>query len=137
MSLHHLEDIKNDCPLCMEKLSQAHPNLSYWFLKCVKPSFPCAHISWSYRNQIDQDQAFKEGKSKLHYPNSAHNATNGGKPESRALDLFKLQMGTATWPVMMFHQIADQTERQGIKLIWGGTFKSISDQDHYELLEVV
>lgn len=57
----------------------------------MKPEFPEAHISCSFRNKLEQEDAFKRGASNAHWPNSSHNTCDpAGIPRSQALDLFKL-----------------------------------------------
>lgn len=53
------------------KLSTCHPDLQALFYEVIK-SFDCMILE-GYRNQVDQDLAFKEGRSKLQWPNGKHN----------------------------------------------------------------
>lgn len=116
------------CPGCDLKLAQADQRLQDWFNNNVKPKYPSAHISWSYRGMTDQEQAFSEGKTQLHFPNSAHN-----KQPAMALDLFSLVAGKALWPPKFFIQInADIIPSDQIH--WGGVWKTLGDGDHFELL---
>ena len=117
-----------ECPSCAEKLLRAHPMLRTWFLK-RKTQIEQLHVSWSYRDAASQEQAFQEGKSKLHFPNSAHN-----KQPALALDCFMLDLdGVAQWPPTMFAKINAMNEADADPIIWGGNFKSIGDSDHMQL----
>lgn len=121
-----------DCPSCDEKLSQAHPKLIDWFKQVVKPSFKDCHVSWSFRDQYNQNQMVAMGKSKLAWPKSKHNFMDeNGNPLSLAIDLFELSSnGMASWPWKYFKDISalitDEME-------WGGNWKKFPDSDHYEL----
>lgn len=125
---HHTSDPV--CPLCEEKLATAHPDLATWFRTAVKPNYPDAHVSWGYRDQADQEAAFQDGKTKLHFPNSAHN-----KVPARALDLFQINAaGVAAWQPLFFAAISDRNKLDYPHIIWGGNWKTLGDGDHFELL---
>ena len=124
MSIHHTTG--SNCPLCALKLVQAHPDLRAWFTR-VKAKFPSIHISWSYRDEESQEQAFKDGKSHLHYPQSAHNKT-----PALALDLFELsEGGNAVWLRSTLKCISDEF---GAGIRWGGTWVHLGDFDHFEIV---
>ncbi len=131
--LRHIEGL--ECPLCNEKLRSADPTIVNIYKLLIKPNFPDCHISWTYRNKEDQEEAFKNKRSKLHYPDSLHNKTDSyGKPCARAIDLFQLtKEKKAAFPVKYYFQIAELLKKQQMPIRWGGTFKSISDFDHFEL----
>lgn len=135
MSVKHTNDIV-PCPACSDKLIQAHPELVQWFNEKVKPNYHDCHISWSFRGKMDQEQAFLEGKSKLHYPLSAHNKTNlDSEPCAMALDLFQLDSrGVGLWRWPYFKAIADEANSSSMPLMWGGDFKTLGDADHFELI---
>jgi hypothetical protein len=126
------------CPLCAAKLKEAHPNLASWFMRCVKPRYPYAHISWSFRDKANQDAVCADGKSKLKWPNSPHNKTDPktGVPKAEALDLFLLgEDGVASWPYKFFSQVAEQAKNESECVFWGGHFKTIWDADHFQIQE--
>lgn len=129
---HHTQ--APSCPLCEEKLSQAHPDLAAWYRR-VKPLWPDMHISWSFRDQPSQEQAFKDGKSKLHYPHSAHNKVDlFNKPCAEALDLFEIDESyLAKFNPSFYAAINAYNERNGFKVMWGGKWKTIGDADHFQL----
>lgn len=132
--MKHTNDTST-CDLCEEKLKQAHPEMAEWYRTQVKPKYPDAHISWTYRDQVSQNQAHAEGKSKLSYPLSAHNKSDDqGNPCALAIDLFQLcSNGMASWDWKYFKQIADDMKAYNTNMIWGGDFKTIGDADHMEL----
>lgn len=124
------------CELCEFKLKSAHPLIADWYRTKVKPTFKDAHISWSYRGKDDQEQAFADGKSKLHYPNSQHNKTDSsGNPQSTALDLFEIDdSGQAIFNPKFYAQINAMNVDQKLGIAWGHIFKSLGDDDHFALI---
>jgi len=84
----------------------------------------------SYRNKEEQNKAYRMGYSKLKYPDSLHNH----KP-SLAIDLVPYPTGyniedefykMATW-------IFKSANHYGIKISWGGHWKSFKDLPHFQL----
>lgn len=125
---HHTSDPV--CPACEEKLATAHPDLAAWYRTSVKPKYPDAHVSWGYRDQVGQEAAFEDGKTRLHFPNSAHN-----KVPARALDLFQINAaGSAVWEPRFFASLSDANKLDYPHIIWGGNWKTLGDGDHFELL---
>lgn len=107
--------------------------LQIWYLRDVKPMYPEAHVSWSYRNEEDQARAVEEHKSLLNYPDSAHNHTDSyGKPCARALDLFELEGKTACFPKPFYVAIAKGLDPK--VMLWGGHFAHLGDFDHFQLI---
>lgn len=121
--MKHTHDVI--CPSCSDKLALAHPSLQSWF-NLVKIKFPDIHISWSFRDELDQNNAFKDKTSNVEWPNSAHNKT-----PACALDLFQLnENGIATFDPVYMAKIQNSFP-DGIK--WGGNFVQLKDWDHFEL----
>ena len=54
------------------KLSTCHPDLQVLFYEVIK-YFDCT-ILVGHRNQADQELAFSEGKTQLHWPHGKHNS---------------------------------------------------------------
>lgn len=131
MNLHHTD--APVCPLCEEKLKQAHVYLGEWF-RALKRRYPNVHVSWSWRGQESQDHAFETGSSRLKWPFSAHNQTTSeGMPNSMALDLFQIdEDGVARWSPSFFAKVNAENEASGEPLRWGGKWKSIGDSCHYQ-----
>lgn len=119
------------CPGCEDKLTTCCEAINDWFHR-IKKIWPEAHVAVGYRDKEDQEKAFKEGKSKLHWPDSRHNATtSAGKPDSHAVDLFFLENGKAVWPIARYHELA--AEICSAEVFWGGKFKELGDFDHFEV----
>ena len=121
-------------------LDSAHPKLRQLFEEVVK-SQDCA-ILCGFRNEEDQEKAFLQGFSKVHYPNSKHNSY-----PSMAVDV-------VPWPLdwkeeRRFYRLSGYVQsvadRLGIKIRWGGDFNqdgnlrndSFVDLPHYELVDDV
>lgn len=128
MIARHTLDL--ECPLCELKLIKADPVLSNWYRTKVKMNWKDAHISWAYRDEASQEEAFLDGKTKLHYPNSAHNQT-----PARALDLFQLSPdGKAVFDPGFYYAVNEMNEKEDTQIKWGGKFKTLGDLDHFELV---
>lgn len=127
-----------ECPSCEDKLKNAHPDIAQWFRNSVKHMFPDCHISWSYRGKADQEKAFLDGKSKLHFPLSAHNKSDDqGNPCALALDFFQLDFhGQACWPWGYFRDIANSAVVANHSILWGGHWEKFGDADHFELVSL-
>jgi hypothetical protein len=116
------------CLECEEKLTQADPELRQWF-RNIKPRFPTAHVSWSFRDEADQDHCYALGTSPLKWPESLHN-----RLPSLAIDLFELQAdGSALWQTPYFQRIAADPATKIFGVTWGGTFEKGKDPAHFEL----
>ena len=122
-------NLANPCESCEEKLHHADLYLKFWFLNHVKRKWPNAHISWAYRGRVDQELAFTENKSQLHFPDSPHN-----KKPAKALDLFQIDgNGKGIWDIDFFGDIDKYNVTNNITLKWGGNFESFKDYCHFEL----
>lgn len=124
------------CPSCEERLKSVHQDLADWFRNRVKPAYPSCHIAWGWRGEADQERAFLDGKTKLHFPLSAHNKCDDhGNPCSLALDLFKLDdKGIAQWPWKYFYEISEMAALAKDPIQWGGLWTHLGDADHYSLV---
>lgn len=107
-------------------------------------------IVFGHRNQEDQERAFREGKTKLHWPRGNHNAL-----PSRAIDVAPVyyeQGMKIDWnDVIAFGRLAGMYQacahRRGIRLRfgldWDGDFRSVGrdpgesflDAPHIELVD--
>lgn len=132
--MKHTNDVI-DCPSCGEKLKQASTPLAEIFINVIKPVFKDCHISWSWRDEKTQNEAFAEGKSKLSWPNSKHNNMGPNNiPLALALDLFRLNSnGMASWEWKYFNEIAQLLLTNAEPIKWGGQWTTLGDADHFEL----
>lgn len=121
------------CERCAAMLKDADEAIEYWFYR-IKEEFPTAHIAYVFRNKAEQDQMVKEGKSKLKWPNSKHNAFKNGKRASLAMDLFSLtDSGAAEFRMGYYVQIANWLEDQNAPIEWGGDWAHFKDGPHFQV----
>lgn len=111
-----------------ERLLTCHPDLQRLMnevIKHVDIAVVCGH-----RSMEDQDKAVRGGFSRVNWPNSKHN-----KSPSLAVDI-------CPWPSMWKSEVAfialagvvhECAARLGIKVVWGGSWKSFPDMPHWEL----
>lgn len=72
-----------------QRLATCHADLQMLFHEVIK-YFDCT-VSEGFRNQVDQDKAFSEGKSEKKWPNGKHN-----KNPSMAVDVYPCPVELAT-----------------------------------------
>lgn len=106
------------------------------------------------RNAEDQNKAVETGNSKVHWPNSKHNRLKlpdgtFDYEKSAAVDLVPYPV---QWPNLQtqttkeyarrlgaFYRLAGIIETiakiQGVRIRWGGDFKSFFDGPHFEIVE--
>lgn len=111
-----------------EKLNTCHSDLNRLFSEVVK--YMDCTILEGERSQEKQDKAFSEGKSQAQYPNSNHNT----KP-SNAVDVVPYPVDWNN--IERFYEFAGFVKgvasQMGIKIKWGGDFKSFFDGPHFEV----
>lgn len=116
------------CALCEYKLSLAHLDLVKWF-RDLKSRHPDAHVSNSFRDKEGQELAFTHGMTRLHFPDSAHN-----KQPSMALDIFQIDdAGKAVFDPVFCAKVNEESLSLGHQLKWGGQWKTLGDNDHFEM----
>ena len=124
-------------PTSLARLNTADPRLQAVFMEVIKHqdcSILCGH-----RGQAEQDEALRNGKSKLGWPKSLHNAL-----PSKAVD-------AAPYPVdwsdphrfrLFAGFVLGVAATMGIKLRWGGDWdgdlsnadQTFHDLPHFELI---
>lgn len=117
----------------LKKLSTCHPDIQR-LAKAVNEVFPIQCIC-GHRGKEDQEKAFKEKKSKLHFPNSKHNS----KP-SMAGDFVPdpdrnpatIEWGNTKSFQLMCLTFEQKADELGIKIRLGRDFKFV-DMPHVEL----
>lgn len=93
-------------------------------------------VTCGYRNKADQEKAYKEGNSKVRFPNSAHN-----KLPSRAVDIVPYpvdwnDIGRFKEMAAAFLALANMMYEQGIiksLFEWGGNWRKLKDYPHFEI----
>ena len=127
------------------RLKTCHNDLQVLFAHVIQ-EYDCT-IVCGYRGKEEQDKAYKEGKSKLKYPQSKHN-----RVPSTAVDAAPYKNGAIDWsrPQMLFFAgyvkgVADKLYQVGVmthKLRLGADWnmnndiddESFQDIPHFELL---
>ena len=91
------------------------------------------HCTW--RGEAEQNKVFAEGKSKLKYPKSKHNAIDeNGKPAARAFDAVPYKGRTCQWSdVSSYEKMGEVAEDLGLE--WGGRWGKFRDRPHFQLRE--
>lgn len=114
----------------LERLRTCDPRLQELFEEVIK-HYDCTVLE-GHRGEQKQNQAYWEGKSKVKWPDSKHN-----KVPSLAIDV-------APYPVdweniERFKEfgafVKGVAAAMGIKIRWGGDFKSFFDGPHFELVD--
>jgi len=113
-----------------ERLLTCDPRLVQ--LVCAVAAKHSITVLCGHRDEKEQEQAFLDKKSKVHFPHSKHNTS-----PSQAIDI-------APWPIdwsdkKSFEALAlvvkEHAAALGIKIKWGGEFKGFFDGPHFELGE--
>jgi peptidoglycan L-alanyl-D-glutamate endopeptidase CwlK len=115
-------------PSSLKYLAECHPDLQKVAKECIK-TFDFRVIC-GHRGKAEQDRVVREGKSKAKWPTSKHNS----KP-SRAFDAVPEPVDWKN--IERFRTMADHmklaAKRVGVKITWGGDFKTFFDGPHFEL----
>ena len=112
----------------MDRLLTCDDRLQRLFLEVIKHR-DCTILE-GYRSQDAQDKAFAEGRSKTPWPNSKHNRSPAmavdvmpypidWNDKQRLIEFAGFVIGTAT--------------QMGIRIEWGGHFRTFFDGPHWEL----
>lgn len=114
----------------LQRLFTCDQQLQDLFLEVIKER-DCT-IVCGYRGPEDQEQAFREGKSKAHFGQSAHNFF-----PSKAVDVvpYPVNWSDKEGITEFAMYVLEKAKQMGINIKWGGAFKSFFDGPHYELDE--
>jgi hypothetical protein len=114
----------------IERLNTCHPDLIKLFNEVIK-GMDCSIIC-GYRGEKEQNLAYESGYSQLKYPDSKHN-----KQPSLAVDV--LPYPTLYSDSRAIYHLAGYikgiAEGLGIKIQWGGDWKTFIDAPHWELMK--
>lgn len=127
------------------KLSTCHSDLQVLFYEVIK-HYDCT-VLVGYRNQIEQEKAFAEGNTKLHYPDGKHN-----RQPSMAVDITPYPINfdnekLALWFGGYVLGIAQKLKDEGKmthSIRWGGAWNGLgelngphilNDLVHFELIQ--
>ena len=112
-----------------ECLATLHPDLQKVLNEAIK------HIDfsiiWGHRGEQAQNRAYRDGYSKVQWPNSRHNTQ-----PSEAFDIVPYPGGFNN-PDEAFYLVATHVFRAaavcGVRLDWGGHWRTFKDLAHFEL----
>ncbi len=134
---HHSYD-EGKCFLCEIKLKTAHPIFQKIWPQ-VKEEFKTIHVSCAYRSAPEQELAFQQGRSRLHFPDSDHNKTDSeGNMCSRAVDYFFINLdGVAVFPPWQYLKLAEWFEKNDTQIGAGIRWTKFRDAPHFYALPSV
>jgi peptidoglycan L-alanyl-D-glutamate endopeptidase CwlK len=114
----------------LAKLNTCHQDLIELFREVIQ-IYDCTIICGT-RYAIDQDKAFAEGRSKLKWPKSKHNTI-----PSMAVDVapYPLDWENINEFYFLAGIVFTLAAKNGVKIKWGGKFKTLQDYGHFELEE--
>ncbi len=116
------------------KLATCHPDLQKIFNDIIKTR-DCTIICGA-RTLEDQQKAFKDGFSKIDgIKNKSKHQISEDQPLSLAVDVlpYPIDWNDAKGHTDFSRAVKATAQHYGIKIVWGGDFKSITDRPHYEL----
>lgn len=114
----------------ISNLETCHPDLRSLFSEVIE-HFDCAVIE-GHRGREAQEAAYESGHSRARFGQSYHNAT-----PALACDVVPYPID---WENLEHFQhfagfVLGVASQMGIRVRWGGHFKSIMDMPHYELVD--
>ena len=117
-------------PESAAKLATADARLQRIFNEVID-QIDCTIIC-GIRNEKDQDTAFVRGHSKDRWPTSPHDHS-----PSRAIDAMPDPIDWENTEHIFFFAgiVLGTASKLGVKIRWGGEFKTLKDYDHFELDE--
>jgi peptidoglycan L-alanyl-D-glutamate endopeptidase CwlK len=112
----------------LECLSQCHPDLQRIAILAIE-RYDFSVIQ-GYRNEADQNKAFREGKSKAKFGSSPHNFI-----PALAFDAvpYPIDWNDIKRFERMGEIIMGCAQQLNIRLTWGKSFKGLVDYPHFEL----
>lgn len=121
--------------LSLNRLDTCDPVLQALMIKALKDKrCPCDFtIVSGHRGKEEQNKAYRNGYSKLKFPQSKHNS----RP-SKAVDICPYVNGKLDWKSItnfknLGNHILTIAKENDISVTWGGNWKKFKDYPHYEL----
>lgn len=114
----------------LAKLDTCHPDLQQLFHEVIK-THDCT-ILCGHRGQQEQEEAFRNAKSKARWGESKHNYQ-----PSCAVDVMPYPINWADTPGIraLAEAVKLSAHNLNIKIRWGGDFAGFFDGPHYELID--
>jgi peptidoglycan L-alanyl-D-glutamate endopeptidase CwlK len=115
------------------RLLTCHPLLRLIMNQVIK-EIDCSILEGA-RGEERQNDLCAQGRSKVKYPNSKHNT----KPYSVAVDVvpYPLDWNDLASFKKLGKIVMKKAKELGIKLEWGGAWKTFKDYPHYQLAKSV
>ena len=111
-----------------ENLETCHPDLQILFNAVIR-EIDCS-VTCGYRNEADQEKAFKSGNSKAHYPHGKHNSNPSNAVDVlpypvdwNDLDRFYWFSGWVLAKAEILRNVGEISH----KIKWGGNWRGIKD----------
>jgi peptidoglycan L-alanyl-D-glutamate endopeptidase CwlK len=116
----------------LAKLGECHPDLQRVVRRAVElmPADLDMTVLCGWRGKAEQDKAYREGKSKLRFPESRHN-----RVPAEAVDLAPYPIDWndhAAFTRLATYVLAAAADL-GVRVSWGGHWRGFIDLPHYEL----
>jgi hypothetical protein len=112
------------CKVIIEKYPGFSPELRAWF-ETFQVNHKDAHVSCAGRGKAEQEQWFRQGKSKAHWKQSAHNW-------NAALDFFRLTVNGADFSTSWYVQLlGPEAKKAGFD--WAGDWKTFKELLHVQV----
>ena len=113
------------------RLAGAHTLLRQLFQACADdPACPPFQVLDSQRGRAAQEKAFKEGHSRAHFGESAHNWT-----PAVAIDITPVPLDWNDFKAFqaLGEFVEAKAKKMGIAVQWGGRWVKLKDMPHFEL----
>lgn len=120
------------------RLITCHQDLQTLFNEVIK-IYDCT-ILCGHRNKEDQEKAVREGKSKLHYPNSKHNTSPSLAADVAPYPIDWDDVGRFKEFASHVKSVRDQLLADGkidSNIEWGGDWKTFKDYPHWEIKNAI
>lgn len=130
-----------------KELETCDPRLQVIVRAVINAEIMDLTVTEGVRSQEDQDKYYKEGKSRIRWPNGKHNVVEEGQ-KSKAVDVAPFVSGKLSYNfghcVHLAGLMIMAGRALGVKLRWGGNWdmdgEPVTDQDfqdlvHYELID--
>ena len=123
------------------RLVTCHRKIQLIVEDAIKHSTIDFGVVCGYRGEIQQTEAFDDGKSNAEWGESSHNFRQGDKPCSLAVDLapYSSKIRNYLWDdeeafKQLYEHIRMTAHKFGVKMKWGGNFASLKDMPHFEIV---
>ena len=122
----------------LRRLSTCCPTWQKIIKAAIKDSPLDFGVVCGFRGEIEQEEAYRNGRSNARWGESDHNVMRGNNPWSLAVDLAPYADGRFLWEdeeayAALAGHIMSTAARLGHRVEWGGNYASIKDLPHFSL----